>query len=986
MKYLTNCFRLLLIVPFLTLFFFKRGYHEPPQDLTANFVKNNLINGQQTAEEEETEETRSDAFSRKRIQHELDMLRNPVTGTIPANVHEMELKVASSIPSKIRSADLSHLRIFGAEELQNLNPYQSIGPNNIGGRSRTLAFDRRNVAIMLTGGVTGGIFRSSDAGVNWTFVSPENEIRSVTSIVQDPINANSWYCGTGEAYTPNSQQEIARPGTVGHGIFKSTDNGISWAKLTATADNDPNNFNGFFDLVHRMAVSPTNSNVFAAIHNRIVRSRDGGMSWQTVLVSGAANNSLTGMTEVLINPNGSKIFAAFSGANADRGVAGVWESATGDSASWRRIAGGLPGQPDSIAGWLPHTKYERIVLGLSPQNKLYVLYKNDKDASGTNPLPEADLFQCDISTNNPATYAWANLNAYVPNEPGGKIAGINPYTTQFSGFNMSIAVKPDNENILFIGGTSLWRVDLAQTNPASKFRRAGGYARGFIPNNFIYPNHHPDIHGIYFSPTNSNSMFTASDGGIHRTSNASLLEDTIRWTSLNNGLQTLQYEFINIFPETSFDFIIGGAQDNGTLANLNAPTFLDHAQLGGGDGASAAMSGFYKTGNTWKQYWYFSVINGYISRSDFTWLFDPATNNINLTSNTFTDISPTGMDTSGQYLTLFINDMDSTDHIYYNNRNKVFRTTRASTVTPTTWTELTGIAATVPAADDLTAMAVSKKTRGNKFLFFATDAGKVYRLNNPHNTAANTTPTTITPPTMTANSYVSGIGVNPRNPDTVMVVVSNYDAASGTVNNVFWSGNATTAAPTWQVIEGALGPLSAQSCAIVIKTSGVEYYVGTSVGLYSATTITGNTTAWVNEGNGMMKRAIVRSLVNRQLDNTLVVGTHGNGAFLSKIGSAVVLPPDLTTGVDVVRNDRNFIRTVFPTLATNNINFKTGSLVGITGINCRVMAVTGQLLYETNVSYTDGTIPLNQLPSGSYVLVITSSNNKYQSVTRFNKN
>jgi hypothetical protein len=41
-------------------------------------------------------------FSAKRLAHELQMLRNPITGTIPANIQEIETKVLKSIPQKKR--------------------------------------------------------------------------------------------------------------------------------------------------------------------------------------------------------------------------------------------------------------------------------------------------------------------------------------------------------------------------------------------------------------------------------------------------------------------------------------------------------------------------------------------------------------------------------------------------------------------------------------------------------------------------------------------------------------------------------------------------------------------------------------------------------------------------------------------------------------------------------------------------------------------
>jgi hypothetical protein len=283
-------------------------------------------------------------------------------------------------------------------------------------------------------------------------------------------------------------------------------------------------------------------------------------------------------------------------------------------------------------------------------------------------------------------------------------------------------------------------------------------------------------------------------------------------------------------------------------------------------------------------------------------------------------------------------------------------------------------------------MAVSNRSsNGVKYLYFGTATGKVYRLNNADVAAPITNPNEITPPTMTAGSYVAGISINPRNADTVLVVVSNYDAPSSQISNIFWSGNATSATPTWQVIDGALGPVSSQSCAIVIKSVGVEYYVGTSVGLYSTTSLNANNTSWVNEGTGMMKKAIIRSLSYRQSDNTLAVGTHGNGAFIAAIGDPVKLT-DLPTSIPgIITNDKSFIKQAFPTLVQNQLYYTKGTLLGIKGINIRIMNMSGQLVYTENKSFSDGFVNVSNLPKGNYAIQITSLDLKHRFIQKFVK-
>src|SRR5687768_16851558 len=81
-------------------------------------------------------------YTRERLLHEFKMLRNPVTGKIPANIHDIELKTARNIPSRNSTWDIRVSRNENNADAQASNTYIPIGPDNIAGRSRTLAFDR----------------------------------------------------------------------------------------------------------------------------------------------------------------------------------------------------------------------------------------------------------------------------------------------------------------------------------------------------------------------------------------------------------------------------------------------------------------------------------------------------------------------------------------------------------------------------------------------------------------------------------------------------------------------------------------------------------------------------------------------------------------------------------------------------------------------------------------------------------------------------
>ena len=154
--------------------------------------------------------------------------------------------------------------------------------------------------------------------------------------------------------------------------------------------------------------------------------------------------------------------------------------------------------------------------------------------------------------------------------------------------------------------------------------------------------------------------------------------------------------------------------------------------------------------------------------------------------------------------------------------------------------------------------------------------------------AAGTGPVDITGASFPAAAYVSSIAVNPRNDDTVLVTFSNYG-----VTSVWWTGTANSAFPIWTAVEGTLTLPSYRSCAISFSSSGVDYFVGTSVGLYMATGLPG-ATAWAQEASADIGNAVVSSLALRSSDRKLLVGTHGYGMWYSFVGLGII-PITLTT-------------------------------------------------------------------------------------------
>ncbi|HEV8082873.1 MAG TPA: T9SS type A sorting domain-containing protein [Chitinophagaceae bacterium] len=930
---------------------------------------------------ENKEEYERGEFVKDRLKYEFDILKDPATGEIPKNIFQKEIAFAKSLPVK----DGRGAGIFSP---QNLNAYNLAGPDNIGGRTRAFAIDKRfgtgTNKVILSGSVSGGIYRSADGGASWNKVTPQNEIHNVTSIAQDPRPGfqDTWYSGGGEAIG-NSAADIGAF-YLGFGILKSTDNGLTWTKLTLTVTNTDgsdltpgtlDNFDNVFDIVHKIIVSPANGNVFIAGHRRLVRSTDGGSHFNVVFGSSVPATTDQGQMDIISN-NAGKLYLAFNGDNPDMNLRGIWTSASGDFNSWVRIAGGKTLGVDSLPGWRANS-YDtagpkRILLALAPsqQNILFAFYQNglsQQNAKGAN--SEADLFKIDFTANTSV-----NLSANMPDFPG-QSDGVDPIALQ-GGYDMAIAVKPDDPNVVFVGGTNLYRSTDGFTS-STKTEWIGGYRKNNPPTAETYPNSHADFHGLFFDPINANIAFAINDGGIQKTDNimANQLPDPVPWAMVSR-YQTLQYNFVAIDPEAGQNNFFGGAQDNGTYFREDGNTKPnDQFKISGGDGASVSIASY--TSNTFTIY--FSSQFGSLSR-DIT--------------NNFATITPSGLTANpdggfGDFVTYFKTDFDNPEDLYYANFNRLFRTTKASTVTASGWEELTGVATVVnaskPMGTDVSIRAL-ELSRGpylpDHVLYIGTSDAHLYRLNDPRNVVVSSTPLDITPTGLTGN--ISDVAVNPNNDDEVLITVSNYNTT-----NIWYSKNAKSALPTWKNTEGNLTMPSIRSCVIVVKkdASGnpaAEYYVGTSVGLYSTTDINAASVTWEREGDNILGMALTTSLDYRPQDNTLLVGTHGNGMFYATTG-APNYNPNSGTVVDPNLPASTLIQNLFPTFTNTSLQYVKGNVLNVNVISTRIYNMAGQLVYSNKSNYQSGTIDVKRLPAGGYVLKIESDNGKYKFIKKFIK-
>ncbi|MDQ3277632.1 MAG: T9SS type A sorting domain-containing protein [Bacteroidota bacterium] len=958
---------------------------------------------QRLSDTEEGEEDEAPArYVKARQQYEFDMIKDPVTGKIPEGIFAKEMAFARRAPERSAYTTTVDGRTMRTEAL---NTYHPAGPNNIGGRTRAVKYDKRfngtTNQVIISGCVSGGIMRSTDGGNSWTLVTPADDVHTLTALAQDPRPGfeDTWYAGGGEWIGNTASEDGAT--FFGFGIWKSTNNGQTWTKLPASLNNNAlEKWDSPFDFVYNIAVSPVNGDVYVASWVIAVKSTNGGNSFSQIFrsVAGSATPS-SGQMDIAISNTG-RVFLAVNGA-ADLDKRGLWYSDQGDINTFKRVAGGSTLGVDSVAGWRGNSynviqqsgttniyESKRILVTLAPSNTNigYVFYENglssDPASSGGDLKPEADLYRFDVAGTN---FTWSNRSANMPDMPGGNLSNSDPLSVQ-GGYDMEVKVKPDNPDVVFIGGTNLYRSSDGFASTANT-AWIGGYRTDFSYTQ--YNNSHADIHRLAFHPTDANRAICANDGGIQESTN--IMASTVNWRMLPN-YQTLQCYNVAIDPGAGRNNFASGSQDNGVrfrdktgVLGTPAADSNNHRLLFSADGAYVSIS----LDNNGTQYIYESIQLGRLYRGRLT---SPFTGGTEITPNNLTPSRVGAENEFGEFVTNFRLQADASDNLYYVNFNRLFRTTAASTVTQGNWTELTGVSTAVNPARPTNGTDIAIRgiaySRGpytsSHVLYFGTSDGKIFRLDDPQNAPANKAPVNITPAGLTGN--VQDIAVNPNNDDEVIAVISNYNTTS-----IWWTKNGRSAAPTWKAAEGNLTLPSIRSCMIVVKKDAAnqpvtEYYVGTSVGLYSTVNLgtvldANQQPTWVREGGQMLNYAVVQSLAYRPVDNVMVIGTHGNGVFYTFLGTPN-FTPNVNTGVPVVTNDRNFIRMVAPTASRTDVQYQIGNMLGIQKMHVQLMNMKGQVVYQETKGYQNGSIPLQRMAPGVYILNILSSDNKYRHVQK----
>jgi photosystem II stability/assembly factor-like uncharacterized protein len=286
------------------------------------------------------------------------------------------------------------------------------GPANVGGRTRGLIIDPEDAShnTWFAGAATGGIWKTTDGGQSWTCLTDALPNLSVNTLAMAKSNPQIIYAGTGESFPGGTFLQ-------GSGVFKSSDKGSTWTQLTATADNED------FVYVNRLVVSPTDPNiVVVATESGIMKTIDGGDIWNKVY------SSSYGIEDLDADPTN------FNNLYGTEHAKGVVKSTDGGD-NWTKSNDGLE----------QGLRYE---IAISPVNtaKIYL-------SVNTSETPVAYR-----SVDNGNTWVKFKDNDGVADD---FLGGQGEYDN-------IITAHPYNEDVAYLGGVNLWKVDYSDPGTVSE--------------------------------------------------------------------------------------------------------------------------------------------------------------------------------------------------------------------------------------------------------------------------------------------------------------------------------------------------------------------------------------------------------------------------------------------------------------------------------------------------------------------------------------
>lgn len=399
------------------------------------------------------------------------------------------------------------------------------GPHQVGGRVVDIAVDPNELNTVYAAVATGGVWKSTDAGLTFKPAWPRGATLSMGALAI--TSDGTLYAGTGEA-NPGGGSIVYG----GSGVFKSTNGGKTWKRVGLARTG----------AIGRIAVDPNNpKKVFVAASGPLFQrggqrglyvTTNSGKSWKRVL-KGA--NGSTGAVDLAIDPEDPKIvyvsmwdhirmpdLRVYGGIGS-----GLYRSTNGGK-SFKRLGPqqGLPAADKSVGRI-------GVAIGTAPgplPNPVYTIYIQT-DGFFSN-------FYSDLTDGGDSFSA----------SPGD--LALTQSQSSYGWWFGRLWVDPLDPLHVFAGGLFLGEsVD-------------GGNTFGVQAANI-----HPDHHAMAWDPQVPNRVYLGNDGGFYMSPSNGTPESN--WVPATEMPWTQFYSVA--VSQQDRTRIVGGSQDNGSLRSYGLP-------------------------------------------------------------------------------------------------------------------------------------------------------------------------------------------------------------------------------------------------------------------------------------------------------------------------------------------------------------------------------------------------------------------------------
>lgn len=388
------------------------------------------------------------------------------------------------------------------ESLYNGLKWRNIGPFR-GGRSVASSGVVGQPMTYYMGSTGGGIWKTTDDGISWKNISDKFlKTGTVGAIAVSESNPNIVIAGMGE----HAARGVMT--SMGDGVYKSTDAGKTWKHIGL------NKTRHISDVV----IHPTNPDIifigaqgaqYGPSEDRgVYRSEDGGASWEKVLFI----NKITGASSLSMDMKNPLILYAavwehsrYPWTMQSGGKnSGLYKSTDGGT-SWNKLKDGLPEEFGKAGISVSRANPDRVYTVLEAEGKKGGVYRSDD-----------------------AGKKWTQVNK-------------DRINIARSWYYMEIFADPQDENLVYVCNAPVTKsIDGGKTFSA-------------------LPTPHGDNHHLWINPLDNRKMINSNDGGANVSNNGGK-----SWSTQQNQPTSQFYRVItdNLVPYN----IYGGQQDNSAIA------------------------------------------------------------------------------------------------------------------------------------------------------------------------------------------------------------------------------------------------------------------------------------------------------------------------------------------------------------------------------------------------------------------------------------